>query len=80
VSKRGGRWGRRWQPNQANNGYLETYLKLGWIGVILLAGWASPNDNKSGQSVGWPLDSYSAKSKAPKILSKRLRGVRTRRR
>jgi exopolysaccharide production protein ExoQ len=28
-----------WQPNQAHNGYLETYLNLGWIGVILLIGW-----------------------------------------
>lgn len=25
-----------WQPNQAHNGYLETYLNLGWIGVALL--------------------------------------------
>lgn len=25
-----------WHPNQAHNGYLETYLNLGWIGVILL--------------------------------------------
>jgi O-antigen ligase len=28
-----------WRPNQAHNGYLETYLNLGWVGVILLAGW-----------------------------------------
>jgi len=27
-----------WRPNQAHNGYLETYLNLGWIGVILLVG------------------------------------------
>jgi exopolysaccharide production protein ExoQ len=26
-----------WRPNQAHNGYLETYLNLGWIGVVLLA-------------------------------------------
>jgi O-antigen ligase len=25
-----------WRPNQAHNGYIETYLNLGWIGVILL--------------------------------------------
>ena len=25
-------------PNQAHNGYLETYLNLGWIGVVLLVG------------------------------------------
>ena len=25
-----------WRPNQAHNGYLETYLNLGWIGVVLL--------------------------------------------
>jgi exopolysaccharide production protein ExoQ len=28
-----------WKANQAHNGYLETYLNLGWIGVILLAAW-----------------------------------------
>jgi exopolysaccharide production protein ExoQ len=27
------RW---WAPNQAHNGYLETYLNLGWVGVFLL--------------------------------------------
>jgi O-antigen ligase len=27
-----------WHPNQAHNGYLETYLNLGWIGLILLGG------------------------------------------
>jgi O-antigen ligase len=27
-----------WQPNQAHNGYLETYLNLGWIGLLLLIG------------------------------------------
>jgi exopolysaccharide production protein ExoQ len=26
-----------WHPNEAHNGYLETYLNLGWVGVILLA-------------------------------------------
>ena len=26
-------------PNQAHNGYLETYLNLGWIGVAVLAGF-----------------------------------------
>jgi exopolysaccharide production protein ExoQ len=25
-----------WHPNQAHNGYLETYLTLGWVGVSLL--------------------------------------------
>lgn len=25
-----------WRPNQAHNGYLETFLNLGWAGVILL--------------------------------------------
>jgi exopolysaccharide production protein ExoQ len=28
-----------WRPNQAHNGYIETYLNLGWIGVILLTAW-----------------------------------------
>jgi O-antigen ligase len=27
-----------WQPNQAHNGYIETYLNLGYIGVIILGG------------------------------------------
>ncbi len=26
-----------WKPNEAHNGYLEIYLSLGWIGMILLA-------------------------------------------
>jgi exopolysaccharide production protein ExoQ len=26
-----------WHPNEAHNGYLEVYLNLGWMGVILLA-------------------------------------------
>jgi O-antigen ligase len=25
-----------WRPNEAHNGYLEVFLNLGWIGVILL--------------------------------------------
>ncbi len=29
------RW---WQPNEAHNGYLETYLNLGLVGLILLIG------------------------------------------
>lgn len=30
-------WGKWWwRPNQAHNGYIETYLNLGWAGVILL--------------------------------------------
>jgi O-antigen ligase len=24
-----------WKPNQAHNGYLETYLSLGWVGLLL---------------------------------------------
>ena len=27
-----------WHPNQAHNGYLETYLNLGLVGVFLLVG------------------------------------------
>jgi O-antigen ligase len=26
-----------WHPNEAHNGYIEVYLNLGWIGVLLLA-------------------------------------------
>jgi O-antigen ligase len=25
-----------WHPNQAHNGYIETYLNLGWVGVAIL--------------------------------------------
>jgi exopolysaccharide production protein ExoQ len=28
-----------WAPNQAHNGYLETYLNLGLVGLLLLIGW-----------------------------------------
>ncbi len=28
-----------WQPNEAHNAYLETYLNLGLIGLFLLIGW-----------------------------------------
>lgn len=27
-----------WKPNQAHNGYIETYLNLGIVGVVILAG------------------------------------------
>jgi exopolysaccharide production protein ExoQ len=36
LDKLWARWS--WQPNQAHNGYIETYLNLGWVGVVLLAG------------------------------------------
>jgi O-antigen ligase len=26
-----------WQPNEAHNGWVETYVNLGWVGVCLLA-------------------------------------------
>ena len=28
-----------WQANEAHNGYLETYLNLGLIGLFILVGW-----------------------------------------
>jgi O-antigen ligase len=27
-----------WHPNQSHNGYIETYVNLGWVGVFLLLG------------------------------------------
>jgi exopolysaccharide production protein ExoQ len=27
-----------WKPNEAHNGYIETYLSLGYVGILLLAG------------------------------------------
>ena len=27
-----------WKPTQAHNGYIETYINLGWVGVALLVG------------------------------------------
>lgn len=28
-----------WQPNQAHNGYIEVYLNLGLVGLVILLGW-----------------------------------------
>jgi hypothetical protein len=28
-----------WQTNQAHNGYIEIYLKLGLVGLVMLGGW-----------------------------------------
>ena len=30
--------GRPWQPNEAHNGYLETYLNMGFVGLFMLFG------------------------------------------
>jgi O-antigen ligase len=27
-----------WRPNQSHNGYIETYVNLGWVGVFFLGG------------------------------------------
>ena len=27
-----------WHPNEAHNGYIEVYINLGWLGIVLLAG------------------------------------------
>ncbi len=27
-----------WKPNQAHNGYIETYINLGWLGLLFLSG------------------------------------------
>ena len=32
-----------WAPNEAHNGYLETYLNLGLVGLFLLIGTAHRN-------------------------------------
>ena len=33
-------WAKYWfHPNQAHNGYLETYLNLGWLGLTLMVSW-----------------------------------------
>jgi len=32
------REGRAWQPTEAHNGYLETYLNLGFVGLFMLFG------------------------------------------
>src|SRR6266480_891411 len=32
-------WGAHfWHPTEAHNGYLETYLNLGWVGLLMLGG------------------------------------------
>ncbi len=35
-----------WRPTQAHNGYLETYINLGIVGLFLLAGWIVVTFNK----------------------------------
>ncbi|MGR9107677.1 MAG: O-antigen ligase family protein [Gammaproteobacteria bacterium] len=40
-----------WQPNQAHNGYIETYLNLGGIGVFLLAGMIYSTFRKSSRQL-----------------------------
>jgi exopolysaccharide production protein ExoQ len=27
-----------WKPNQAHNGYIETYINMGWLGLLFLSG------------------------------------------
>ena len=36
-----------WQANEAHNGYLETYLNLGLIGLFILVGWIVATFRKS---------------------------------
>jgi O-antigen ligase len=40
-----------WQPNQAHNGYLETYLNLGWLGILLLSGILISTYRKSSKEI-----------------------------
>ncbi len=40
-----------WKPNQAHNGYIETYLNLGGVGVVLLAGLIISTFRKSSQQL-----------------------------
>ena len=45
-----------WRPNQAHNGYLETYLNLGTLGVILLAAWIFAAFRKASRTLLEDLD------------------------
>lgn len=40
-----------WKPNQAHNGYIETYLNLGGIGVVLLIGLLVSTFRKIGRQL-----------------------------
>ena len=41
----------RWEPNEAHNGYLETYLSLGLIGLFLLIGLLAATFRKARLSI-----------------------------
>ncbi len=45
-----------WRPNEAHNGYLETYLNLGWVGVILLAGWILSAFRSASRTLSYDFD------------------------
>ncbi|NIT60109.1 MAG: hypothetical protein GWN00_29005 [Aliifodinibius sp.] len=45
-----------WHPNQAHNGYLETYLNLGWIGLFLLIGIIISASRKSSRTFMFDYD------------------------
>jgi O-antigen ligase len=45
-----------WQPNQAHNGYIETYLNLGWIGIFLFSAMILGTYKKCRLELGRNLD------------------------
>jgi len=46
----------QFRPNQAHNGYLETYLNLGWIGVTLMVGWILSAFRRAGRTFSSDFD------------------------
>ncbi|MFY9987692.1 MAG: O-antigen ligase family protein [Chthoniobacterales bacterium] len=40
-----------WRPNQAHDGYIETYLNLGYVGIIILAGMIIGTFRKASRAV-----------------------------
>ncbi|MGR9108008.1 MAG: O-antigen ligase family protein [Gammaproteobacteria bacterium] len=45
-----------WHPNQAHNGYIETYLNLGGVGLFILVGWIFSTFRKSSRQLLTDLD------------------------
>lgn len=45
-----------WGPQQAHNGYLETYIQLGWVGVLLLALLVIHGYVRSTRALGYDFD------------------------
>jgi hypothetical protein len=46
-----------WKPNQAHNGYIETYINMGWLGLLFLSGAIFSSFRKIQKMLMLPFDS-----------------------